>query len=1292
MLCLGVFVACDQEETPAATLDDAKTYLANMYKDSASDPEKDYDLVGKVIVNNVSFTVTWKANISEITIKESTKKDFWTVDLPDVNTEEKAYVLTATITDADGKTVTVTLNRTLPVFENVAGVVTTPQAGTAYKLFFDQKGVGKVLYLLSEATNSENKFIKTTIDPKKAPDFFVEETEGGVKIYTMVGNTKTYVRAATTKGSDGKISKYLGFDTTGTVFNYNENYDAWYTTIDGIGYVMGTYGTYETASISEDSYYKTADKRATQFALSFITKEAAEAMSPSDVPADPTTLTSIAEVLEIGAAKDHNTYTAEKYLVKGTIVSIDSNKSGDGLSEYGNMYIEDESGDSIYVYGLYSSDGSVRFDKMDPQPKVGDVVTVMGIVGQYNDTPQIKNAWLMKLEAVECDHVYTADCDASCNKCSATREAAAHTYDNACDADCNACAATRTPAAHEYDNACDATCNVCEAVLEGVGHTYTNDCDAVCDVCEAEREGVGHEYSNACDAECNKCAEKRTPADHVYDNVCDTNCNVCNAEREAEDHIYDNACDADCNVCGATREVTHTVTADCDTQCDVCEATITTTVAHTYDADCDKNCNKCDASRPVDCKDADENGKCDYCGEVVDVASIEKGHIDYEAGKIKFTDVHVSGEATLPAVGADYSDVAITWAVDNADVAKVANGKVTFTAGTADATVTITATFTCGGTTDTKTYTVKVSVHVYDNACDTTCNLCGTAREVAAHVYENACDAECNECKAKRTVGDHVYTNACDADCNVCAATRTPADHVYDNACDADCNVCTATRTPADHKYDDHRDAECNECKKTTRTPTACEDTDNDGKCDSCGNDVTPAPEVGIAYKMYLAQKGLGKILYFKGEMDGFYFATTEDANEAVDIYVETVEGGVYLYFMKGENKSYLAIVRAIGTDGNEHDNVVLDAETPSVFVFNAELNTFTTQVGEETFYFGTYGTHKTISASSIDKVATNYISHLTTTPIDPATCEHDFADATCTETKYCKLCLATDGDALGHTEPDVNGLCTRCQMNLSGISVKEALEAEDGTAVTITGTISKIYEAYSSTFNNTAFYLTDDNGDTILCYRITGEWNVGDVVKVTGNITVYGGANQIAQGGTAEKLGTHTEHVWKDATCTDAKTCKVCGLTEGTANGHGTANSEGKCPTCGEDLSAVEKTLSFADVANRTFFSAESQVWEQNGITVTNNKGEYKNDLGDYSNPVRFYKGTEVVITCTGITKIVFNCNSASYATTLADTITGSVLSGKTVTVTFDSAVDSFTVKMTVAQVRLDSISVFVK
>ena len=84
--------------------------------------------------------------------------------------------------------------------------------------------------------------------------------------------------------------------------------------------------------------------------------------------------------------------------------------------------------------------------------------------------------------------------------------------------------------------------------------------------------------------------------------------------------------------------------------------------------------------------------------------------------------------------------------------------------------------------------------HAYDNACDTTCNVCGAIRTVGAHAYDNDCDTTCNTCGATRTVGAHAYDNDCDTTCNTCGATRTVGAHVYDNACDTTCNTCGATR------------------------------------------------------------------------------------------------------------------------------------------------------------------------------------------------------------------------------------------------------------------------------------------------------------------------------------------------------------------------------------------------------------------------------------------------------------------------------------------------------------------
>ncbi len=102
---------------------------------------------------------------------------------------------------------------------------------------------------------------------------------------------------------------------------------------------------------------------------------------PEPTP-DPVEVT-IPKAIEIGAAKDHNTYTEEKYIVTGTICEITN-------TMYGNLYIQDADGNKLLIYGLYDTANN-RYDAMNPQPAVGDVITVVGVLGQYNGNPQMKN-------------------------------------------------------------------------------------------------------------------------------------------------------------------------------------------------------------------------------------------------------------------------------------------------------------------------------------------------------------------------------------------------------------------------------------------------------------------------------------------------------------------------------------------------------------------------------------------------------------------------------------------------------------------------------------------------------------------------------------------------------------------------------------------------------------------------------------------------------------------------------------------------------------------------------------
>ena len=105
-----------------------------------------------------------------------------------------------------------------------------------------------------------------------------------------------------------------------------------------------------------------------------------------DVPAESEI--SVADAIAIGASKDHNTYTEGKYYVTGVITEVYN-------TTYGNMKITDGNGNILTIYGTFNADGTARYDAMTVKPVAGDTVTIYGIVGQYNGTPQIKNGWIV---------------------------------------------------------------------------------------------------------------------------------------------------------------------------------------------------------------------------------------------------------------------------------------------------------------------------------------------------------------------------------------------------------------------------------------------------------------------------------------------------------------------------------------------------------------------------------------------------------------------------------------------------------------------------------------------------------------------------------------------------------------------------------------------------------------------------------------------------------------------------------------------------------------------------------
>ena len=361
---------------------------------------------------------------------------------------------------------------------------------------------------------------------------------------------------------------------------------------------------------------------------------------------------------------------------------------------------------------------------------------------------------------------------------------------------------------------------------------------------------------------------------------------------------------------------------------------------------------------------------------------------------------------------------------------------------------------------------------------------------------------------------------------------------------------------------------------------------------------------------------------------------------------------------------------------------------------------------------------------------------------VEPHNCLDHSTSVSCTENGKCEKCgKEIENTALGHDFSTNPYKCARenCEHVAlpeagSTITIEQALwiaetlanRKETSGKYTITGVIDDKDHPSSTgattiTADGKSIYITQiHNVDgTIRHDAFTTKLVNGDTITVSAKVAKN-------DGGEAQLRETWlTNHI--DTNPID-HTCDICGATE--ISEHVDSNGDTVCDNgcdeaietpahtcenickecrlctnneCKESVCAakceghsINTTISFANTAHRTSQTTSKQVWENGDVTLTNNKASSTSNVADYSNPARFYSGSSIVVQADGsnITKIVFDCNSGSYATALKNSIgtvsgaTVSVSSDK-VTVTFTSAVDNFTIAKLSAQVRMDSITV---
>ena len=100
-------------------------------------------------------------------------------------------------------------------------------------------------------------------------------------------------------------------------------------------------------------------------------------------------LKTASELLTIGNALTGEDPTSESYYMAAYVEAVTN-------PTYGNMDISDSTGE-LKIYGLYSEDGSVRYDKMETKPVAGDFILISGPIKNFKGTIEFEDAKLIDL-------------------------------------------------------------------------------------------------------------------------------------------------------------------------------------------------------------------------------------------------------------------------------------------------------------------------------------------------------------------------------------------------------------------------------------------------------------------------------------------------------------------------------------------------------------------------------------------------------------------------------------------------------------------------------------------------------------------------------------------------------------------------------------------------------------------------------------------------------------------------------------------------------------------------------
>lgn len=312
----------------------------------------DLQTAGKVATD---VAITWVSNNETVAKVEDGKL---VITRPDKDAEDADVTLTATLT-AGTETKNVVFNIVVPKQPShlPQAVAETPVVGTEYKMYLNQEKLETTLFL---AGGIDNGYLVTTDDYNEAATVTVEDAGNG-KFYLNIDGA--YLALSVKTNSEGAFSGYnISLERNvadASALTWSDTYKTLvYEDENGGGYI-GSYNNYETVSASKLSYISTS------FPARLCTM----------VPAEEWVDTLVPQYQEMTITEALAAADGTNVEVSATVDKIDYAWSSTNKNM--SVTLKDASGNKLYIY------------KLATEVKLGDIVTVKGMMATYNNARQI---------------------------------------------------------------------------------------------------------------------------------------------------------------------------------------------------------------------------------------------------------------------------------------------------------------------------------------------------------------------------------------------------------------------------------------------------------------------------------------------------------------------------------------------------------------------------------------------------------------------------------------------------------------------------------------------------------------------------------------------------------------------------------------------------------------------------------------------------------------------------------------------------------------------------------------